>query len=68
MLSEQKCSKRNGEEMEVRKKAGVQFPKLGCPSVQLELELLKMGEDGRTYLIISQAWSCLGGVQPVDEK
>lgn len=68
MLSEQKCSKRNGEETEVRKKAGVQFLKLGCPSVQLELEPSKMGEDGRTYLIIGQAWSCLGGIQPVDEK
>lgn len=38
------------------------------PGVQLELESSKMGEDGRKYLIIGQAWSCLGEVQPKDEK
>lgn len=60
--------KGRGKRWRLRRKAGVQFPKLGCSGVQLELEPSKMGEDGRKYLIIGQAWSCLGEVQPMDEK
>lgn len=68
MLSEQKCIRGTGKRRRSRKKAGVRFPKLGGPGVQLELEPSKMGEDGWKYLIIGQAWSCLGEVQPKEEK